>query len=419
MNNGMGLKDVDALDQTVFLGLGGTVDAEVVCESHGLQQLVDGFDISLADVMAVETVRSPRDLVCWLLNQVRLGRGGEKFVDNPEVITWASDHFPNKTTLGGTDIRAATVLSMHGVRTVAHVAATDETMLRLVPSRCQLITTDHVERLIPHLIMQYAPGLKVRLEGGTVQATKADRVIFANDPPNAKLPFAQGLRKAIANSSVVLLSTLNVIQDREVLRDRLDQLIAMLSERTHSGPVLWEDAGYHDVSNQLLVAQSIGPHVDVFGTNLEELAQILGLTTEPETPGEVREGLVALAKLTGAPNTVVHSSNWAAVWGPNSPQLVEALDYGNAVASTRFALGDDMTLEDIAETRQAGFGDDQVAKERSAFVKVAEGIDPLLRVSQNYPVQAENPTTIGLGDAFLGGVLKVLHDQQVEAGDSA
>jgi len=113
--------------------------------------------------------------------------------------------------------------------------------------------------------------------------------------------------------------------------------------------------------------------------------------------------LAALSDLTGSPNTIMHSSKWAIVRGPQASELACALDYGNAVASTRFKYGDNLTLDQIRTT--------QTLPRNPEVLRFADEIsshDPLVRIAPNYPVTSKTPTTIGLGDAFLGGILTVL-----------
>ena len=82
----------------------------------------------------------------------------------------------------------------------------------------------------------------------------------------------------------------------------------------------------------------------------------------------------------------------------------EALALGCAVASTRYRLGDDWTLSDI---NNALHGPHYPQAER--FARELEALCPFgIAVQPGFEAHADAPTTIGLGDSFVGGFAAAL-----------
>ena len=100
----------------------------------------------------------------------------------------------------------------------------------------------------------------------------------------------------------------------------------------------------------------------------------------------------------------VHSMHWALAYGQGAGRVAKALKGGVTMATTRFRYGDNFTVENYKEIEGlapnpagARFADaiQALRSEKVCWVPVAQ-------------VEQANATTIGLGDAFVGGFLPAL-----------
>ena len=102
------------------------------------------------------------------------------------------------------------------------------------------------------------------------------------------------------------------------------------------------------------------------------------------------------------PALVVHTRYWAIAIGPQADQHREALDSAVRVAATRYRLGDGFTARDVDETaamrRHAGGA--------SVIAAIQESRGDIAGVP-GFALDVASPTTVGLGDSFVGGFLSV------------
>ena len=119
---------------------------------------------------------------------------------------------------------------------------------------------------------------------------------------------------------------------------------------------------------------------------------------------EVTVALADLHRLVPVPVIVVHSMYWALAYGEKAMRFCDALKGGVTMATTRFRYGDDFTVEDYREIeRLAPHGEG--AEFADALHKLLGDRVCCVPVAQ---VDQSNATTIGLGDAFVGGFLPAL-----------
>lgn len=388
----------------VFMGLGGTVDWELVWNLDRLQARVDAYGIALADLDVAIPVTDERSLLIRVLSHMAEGVGGECFVDPATAMTGFARQFGYQVTLGGTNIRAAAALQILGIPSTVYVVAIDPTMRRLLPVSAKEIHAYEVNELVPHLIVLYPPRARVTLRDGQIETTRANRLIFANDPPNREMTLTPAISRAVSAAKVTVLSTLNVIQDADVLEERLKTVAGALSSRQKDSWTIWEDAGYHNPAFALRVRDVLAPLVDVFSLNEDELQWYVGHKVELLDAGAVSNALDELRQAIRARNLIVHSKDWALAVGADAEVLRSAVASGVQMASTRFEFGDAMTLE---EFNRVGVG--VLEPEAVEFCSELETLRPDVSTVPSFAIEVPYPTTIGLGDAFVGGVVAALN----------
>ena len=95
---------------------------------------------------------------------------------------------------------------------------------------------------------------------------------------------------------------------------------------------------------------------------------------------------------------------WALAYGDNVQGMASALKGGVTMATTRFRYGDDFTVENYREVENLPPNPEgaQFAAAIAGLLGSKVCVAPVAQVDQS------SGTTIGLGDAFVGGFLPAL-----------
>ena len=400
----------------VVLGFGAALDCEIRWDATILSDLATSYDVAPDELVEQRAIHTERDLVVSILGFFSRGAGGERRVDEPSVIEEFCGRFASVASIGGTCVRAAAAMQRLGHRATVHLAFQSERVRRLLPPGTQTLVPDVDLPSYPHLVVQYPAGARVVTDRLDLAATRANRLIYVNDPANEELLLSPALPEAVAAADVLLVSGLNAMRDLEQLRARLDVVEASVAARRRSttgnrdrgpgepdGLVMYEDAGFHQPELAEVVRSRMAGLVDVYSLSDEELVDaVAGSGTLDLVDADAVHHAVSTLRLRlGVPVVVVHSRHWAVALGPSAGRYREALATGTALATARYAHGGLVTPEDVAAVRAATpdpaaieFVDrlHRIAGERVAAVAV-----PTLDVP--------HPTTVGLGDTFVGGFL--------------
>jgi ADP-dependent phosphofructokinase/glucokinase len=144
--------------------------------------------------------------------------------------------------------------------------------------------------------------------------------------------------------------------------------------------------------------------IDIYSLNEDELQGYLKRKLDLLDPDQMINALEDIHKLIPVPIIVVHTRYWALAYGENAGSFEKALRGGINMAGTRFRFGDDFTAENYYETVKN-------IRQKEGAVFAAE-MNKLLnmKVCCLACIQAEETkaTTVGLGDAFVGGFLPAL-----------
>ncbi len=386
------------------LGLGGTVDYEVHWDETIVQGLVDRYGIDAGELDRWAPITDERSLLTALLGFVASGTGGERFVASPAVVEAFAAHFPRSITLGGTCVRAALAMDRLGLSSTVHLVSIDDHVRRLLPDRIDHLCSATADSTDPHLIVQFGAGTGVRVGGTEVRSAHPNRVILVNDLPNELLVVSDELAERVADAPVFLVSGFNTMKDADLLADRLDRVREAIGRVPSDGVVLYEDAGFHDPSMSAQVRAGIVDVVDLYSLNEDEMQGYLGRNLDLLDPVAMAAALEDLQRLIPARTLVVHTKYWAVALGEDSARWAGVLRGGITMAGTRFAHGDDFTADDHARTG-AGPRNPDGAVFAAALNRRLDGgahCEPALSLD------VARPTTIGLGDVFVGGMIAAL-----------
>ncbi len=397
----------------VVLGLGGTVDYELEWDASVLEDLVREHGIGAGELSTDVTIATERDLVRSILAFVRDGAGGERFVASSEVVEAFAARFALRVTLGGTCVRAALAMARVGLPSTVHLVSIDDHVRRLLPAEVSYLCSADHDSTDPHLIVQYPRGARVRAGDVDVSAARANRLIYVNDLPNRELVLSPDLGGVLRDAAVLLVSGFNTIQDPAVLEARLADLRRHLRSLPPDALVVYEDAGFHLPELRAPVRSALVDVVDVHSLNEDEMQGYLGRRLDLLDAPTMAVALRELHDLVPARTLVVHTTSWALALGEAVERYRPALQGGITMASARYLHGDAFTAGDHAAVeglpRHAG---------GRAFAAELEGLLPgEVACVPAFVLDTPTPTTIGLGDTFVGGFLAALVRARAEGPD--
>ncbi len=392
------------MSRKLVLGLGGCVDFEIAWEPRVLEELAGQFGIRAADLDVDVEVHDQRSLLCSILAFVRDGIGGERFISSSAIGTDFATRFTSTVTLGGTCVRAAIAIAKLGVPSTVHLVSIDDNVRRLLPQQVEYLSSATQDTLDPHLIIQYPADATVRLVDGVVQAEHPNRIIYVNDPPNRDLVLSADLPEALETADVFLVAGFNVMRDPVLLQDRLRFLQAAMTRLPHEATVFFEDAGYHDNAMRAIVGSEFRNRIDVHSMNEDELQSYLGRPVDLLDVTDVGAALASSPAFAIAPTLVIHTKFWSLAYGTNAAAYGNALEGGIDLASTRYCHGDAFTPDDLA--RLAKLPRHRAGSAFAAGINQRLGAAVCCVPARFLDVPA--PTTIGLGDTFVGGFLAAL-----------
>jgi hypothetical protein len=388
----------------VVLGLGGCVDYEIVWDPAIVQHLATQYAIRPDELSTSVVVRSERDLLCSVLAFIRDGAGGERFVASSDIVEVFAARFTRRITVGGTNIRAAVAMSRLGLCSTLHLVSIDDNVRQLLPPQVSYVCSATEDSTDPHLIVQFLKGTDIRVGDVQLHAPRANRLIYVNDPPNRELLVSPRLGDVLRTANVFLLSGFNAMQDPAALDERLRALRKHMQCLPAGALVVYEDGGFHVPGLSQLIRDGLLDLIDVYGMNEDEMQAYLGRRVDVLDPAAMAGALQELHDLIPASTFVLHTKFWSLAFGARAQTYRAGLRAGNAMSGVRYLYGDDFTKADYLAVRRR--------LQRQDGHLFAEAIEALLpgRVScePSYHLSSPMPTTVGLGDSFVGGFIAAL-----------
>jgi ADP-dependent phosphofructokinase/glucokinase len=386
----------------VVLGLGGCVDYELTLTAAVLEKLIIEYGIVAAELTSPAAVTSERDLVVSILSYVSRGGGGEHFVASAPALPTFANRFAHRETLGGTSVRAGILMSKLGVPSTLHLVSVNDTFRRLLPADSEYLNSGVEDTFYPHLIVMYDQGLWIRANDIDIHAPFPNRLIYVNDPPNADMLLTDDLGDRLGKAEVFLISGFNAMRDKNELELRLAALKEHMRQLPPEAITYFEDAAYHEPAFSRRVRAALLPDIDVYGMNEDELQSYLRRPVDLLDPADVADALTAVHAMIPVPTLVLHTKYWALALGAGD--YTDALDTGTVMAATRYVHGDDFTEDDVERLRRQ-------PRRPSSFALAAAlraRLGTVIRCVPGFELDVPNPTTVGLGDTFVGGFLAAL-----------
>jgi ADP-dependent phosphofructokinase/glucokinase len=392
------------MKEKIALGLGDNIDYEIVWNSKVIEDLVVRYGIRDDELSVTREINSERDLVISILSFLQSGSGGERHVASSAIVEQFAQHFAVKITLGGTSVRAAIAMRKLGYTSALHLVTINDHVRRRIPQDSPYVCSNIKDSSYPHLIVQFGKDTCVHAGDIDICADRANRIIYHDDDDNVIMQLNEDFADLITAARVFLISGFNAMRSEELLADRLASLVRVMAKLPQDALVYYEDAGFYNPSFHQLIHSTLANCISVFGLNEDELQGHAGRKLDLLNAQQVAEALEDLQKRIPVPIVVVHSMYWALAYGEAAPCFAKALKGGVTMATTRFCYGDDFTVENYAQTESL-----PPTREGAVFAGAIKKLlaDRVCCVPVAH-VDQSNATTIGLGDAFVGGFLPAL-----------
>jgi ADP-dependent phosphofructokinase/glucokinase len=336
--------------------------------------------------------------------------GGERFVASSDILEQFALHFENNVTLGGTAVRAAIAIRTLGYTSALHLVKINDDVRRLIPQDSPYIYSNRTENSSPHLIVQFRKGTRLKAGDIDIHTSRANRIIYSNDTDTIVMNINEDFSNLVTEARVFLVSGFNTMQSKELLAKRLESVLRIMEKLPADALVYYEDAAFYDPRLCKFIQETLADKIHIYSLNEDELQVHVGRNLDLINAFQIREALVELQRLIPVPWIVVHSMHWALVYGENAESFLEALKGGVTMATTRFCCGDDFTVENYKDIERLPPNPEGVvfANELKKLLGDRICCVPVVHV------EGPNATTVGLGDAFVGGFLPALLSRREE-----
>lgn len=380
---------------SIALGFTNTVDYELDWDSINIGNLVGELGIKKSDITNRREIISLKDLVANILYYMDKGEGCGKFIDSEEPLLEIMDGRTSAISLGGTAIRAAQVIASQGIGCLISLSATNKETRMLMPSGCTTFCASKVDYDSPHVVIQYPAGAIVGGPDFSITTARHNRLIFTADKSNSNLRIPDSFLSSIGCCDVFIISSFELIEDDALLESLLSKIDKAL--QSFAGIVFYEDAFFKDASHAKIVNSHLSQHPHIHSMNEDEFAFYLGEKPILLDPEYMSKACSAVMDRIGTDVLLLHTSMYGLLLGKDSHEYADALESGILFSSARFAFGNDLSQERLESVRKG--------KQSDGCRKFAEEIEGLMDCIciPSYDVPTDKPTTIGLGDTFVGG----------------
>ncbi len=387
----------------IALGFGNNIDYEILWQAERLQELMRRYQVREHELTASGAISGERDLLISILGFMRRGAGGERFVASSALIEDFAARFEKKITLGGSPVRAAIAMGKLGYRAALHLVTQSDQVRRLLPVGSPYVCSNPNDSAYPHLIVQFDKGARLRAGDIDIRARQSNRLIYHCNADNIAMRLNEDFADFLAEAQVLLISGFNAMQSKTLLMERLATVSRMLERLPRGALVFYEDGGYFDPSLRQLLYRRLGRRLDICSMNEDELQAQLKHTVDLRDVAQLRAALARLSQHLPARIIVLHTRHWALAYGAGARDYAAALKAGLTLATSRFRYGDDFTLAQYRDIENRA-----PLAENARFAAALNRAASDLYCVPVAAVEQSDATTIGLGDAFVGGFLPAL-----------
>lgn len=388
----------DAALTPIALGFANTVDYEMEWDARHIESLVRKVGLRPSEIHEMQEIRSLKDLLSSILFHMAEGSGCGMLMDDPAILEAFIAGTRGKTTLGGTNIRAALAIAELGGEALVHLVSVNPETTQRLPDGIRWVGGAQYRCCYPHAAIQYPVGASVRCGDACIVAPRSNRVIYSADVACAMLPIEPRFFEELGACRILVLSSFDLVRDEEILLDRLSAVRRGIDALRQPRPLIfYEHAHFASPAMERKVLSKLGGCMDVFSMNEDEFSALIGRRPDLLDAADVASGLSALRAMAGNATLVVHSQHWVLAHGARAAELIPAMQGGMDVSATRYRCGG-VSPETIAQTRLLPR---QPAAED--FARKLQLLLPCTHCLPAYRITDNRVTTVGLGDSFVGG----------------
>jgi len=393
------------MKERIALGFHTCVDYELEWSTSVVEAQIRTLNIHADELKMDMDVNSERAIWLVSLAHLQAGIGCEIIPDISELCVDFANHFEYEVTLGGTPTRAAIVLDRLGYSSMLQTSCYNEYVERLMPASVRVLPGGSADYsgIFPHVVLQCSGGVRIQANDIDFVTPRENRILISRDIDSLNMPvLAEEYGKMISKCQVFLLGSFTQILDSEILKDRMEKTKRLLSHLPKDAIVVMEDGCYVKKEFRHYIHRQLAPQINVLSMNEDELQQYLGTAIDILDPEAVKKAVEYVYNNTGIKKILVHSEAWALVYGEDADSMRTSLDGGVMMSATRFRMGDDFTPEDYAQTKDIPDKADSAAFCERMGKMLGDKICCIPCKDLSY---VKNPTVVGLGDAFAGGLL--------------
>ncbi|WP_020610907.1 ADP-dependent glucokinase/phosphofructokinase [Sediminispirochaeta bajacaliforniensis] len=394
----------------IGLGLGNNTDFELAWNPEALEQCIREYDVHEKDLKEERRpILNEKDLLINVLRFIKSEIGGECILEDTETALQFSKRFDYEITIGGTCPRSAIAMRKLGYTSCMHLVTMNEHIKKLLPPDCSYVCSNKDESFDIHLIIQYPADADIIANDIRIHTVRANRIIIDDDYNNSIMNLSEDFfDNCLSQARVFLLSGFNVMQDHELLKKRLSYMKGQLIKLKKQGTTIYyEDACFADETSNRLCKEYLFEHIDIFSLNEDEMKDYLQQDIDLLDASQVAAAAKTLKERFAIPLVVIHSKYWALAYGEHAKDYAACLKGGITMATTRFRFGDSFNEPAQYEETYALPDDEAGKKFADAFASIVGDRGCCI---PSVMVEEQNVTTIGLGDAFVGGFIPQLSE---------
>jgi len=393
------------MKERIALGFHTCVDYELEWSTQVVEAQIKALNIHADELKMDMAVDSERAIWLVSLAHLQAGIGCEIIPDISELCVDFANHFEYEVTLGGTPTRAAIVLDRLGYPSMLQTSCYNKHVERLMPASVRVLPGGSADysRIFPHVVLQCSGGVRIQANDIDFVTPRENRILISRDVDSLNMPvLVEEYGKMISECEIFLLGSFTQILDSEILKDRMEKTKRLLSHLPGDAIVVMEDGCYIKKEFRHYVHRQLAPQINMLSMNEDELQQYIETAIDILDPEAVKKAVEYVYNNTGIKKILVHSEAWALVYGEDADSMRTSLDGGVMMSATRFRMGDDFTPGDYAQTKDIpDKADSAVFCERMGEI-LGDKICCIPCKDLSY---VKNPTVVGLGDAFAGGLL--------------
>lgn len=400
--------------EKIAMGFHATVDFELEWDGDKFIRLVRGHGIRDWEISRDVQPDSERNMLLILLAHMKEGSGAEFTPDTNELCVSFAEHFVHRQTLGGTATRAAMAINRLGYGCELSVCCYNRIVREGLPSgiHCFSNVGEGREEIYPHTVFTYPGGIRIQANDIDFITPRENRILFSNDEESKAMAVSRDFLQHMSNAKVFLLGCFSEVLDFEILKKSMEETRELLMKRNPDTLLVLEDGCYIQKDFRAYVHRAVSEcRLDILSMNEDELQEQVGVRFDVLNPELVLEALETCRKSTGVPLLVVHSSKWALAYGENAERTRTGLDTGITLAAAHFCYGADFGKDGYrcAASMTPNSQGERFCKE----IKSIAG-DMVCALPTKDLSQVKNPTVVGLGDCFAGGLVLGLTEKDIK-----